>query len=51
MYLFQVSIHVYANLGIQSERAEQALERLERMWKAKNEDLLRRVELRIKEKA
>ena len=41
----------FAKLRIQDGTAEQALKKKEKIWKATNEDLLKRVKLLIKEKA
>ena len=50
-FLYQVSDHASTELRIYIERAEQALKEQEKMWKATNEYLLKRVELWRKEKA
>lgn len=50
-FLFQVYDHIYDDLRIRPERAKHVLKEKEKMWKAATEDLLKRVELLIKDNA
>lgn len=49
-FLFHVFDHVSTDLRIRAKKDEETLREQEKVWKATNEDLVKRVEILIKEK-